>query len=413
MAETQTDTADTAGGPGPEFPMPRAAGCPFAPPPALEELRDASPVAKVRIWDGSTPWFITGHAQQRAILTDPRLSNDDHIGDFPHVSAYRAQIAPHTPKLITNTDAPEHTRLRRMVNGPLLLKRVEKMRPAIQKIVDDLIDDMLAGPQPADLLTALALPVPSLVISELLGVRYEDHEFFQHNSSTALDRDVAPEVARAASAALSGYLDKLLTEKLASPGDDAMSEMAARVTAGEMTHTEAVHMGVAMLIAGHETTATMISLGTLALFQNPEQLELLRDSDDPKFVAGAVEELLRYLSIVHSGLRRVAREDIEIDGQLIRAGEGVVVEISAANWDTKAFPGADRLDLTRNARLHNAFGFGPHQCLGQSLARVELQVVYSTLYRRVPTLRLATAFDQLEFEESGTTYGVRSLPVTW
>ncbi|MFE2492565.1 cytochrome P450 [Streptomyces scopuliridis] len=413
MADTLTDTADNAEQPIPEFPMPRAAGCPFAPPPGLEELRDEKPITKVRIWDGSTPWLITGHAQQRAILTDPRLSNDEKFGSFPHVSEYRADIAKVTPKLITNTDAPEHTRLRRMVNGPLLLKRVEALRPAIQKIVDDLIDDILAGPKPADLLTALALPVPSLVISELLGVRYEDHEFFQRNSNIALDRDAPPEEARAASGALSGYLDELLTEKLAAPGEDAMSEMAARVTAGEMTRSEAVHMGVAMLIAGHETTATMISLGTLALLENPEQLAVLRDTEDPKVVAGAVEELLRYLSIVHSGLRRVAREDIEIGGQVIRAGEGVVVEISAANWDSAAFPEAERLDLTRNARLHNAFGFGPHQCLGQSLARVELQVVYSTLYRRIPTLRLATSFDRIEFEESGTTYGVRTLPVTW
>ncbi|MFJ1580187.1 MULTISPECIES: cytochrome P450 [unclassified Streptomyces] len=413
MADTLTETADDPARPMPEFPMPRAAGCPFAPPPGLERLRDETPITKVRIWDGSTPWLITGHAHQRAILTDPRLSNDEKFGAFPHVSAYRAEIARVTPKLITNTDAPEHTRLRRMVNGPLLLKRVEALRPAIQKIVDDLIDDILAGPKPADLLTALALPVPSLVISELLGVRYEDHEFFQRNSNIALDRDVPPEEARAASGALSGYLDELLTEKLAAPGADAMSEMAARVTAGEMTRSEAVHMGVAMLIAGHETTATMISLGTLALLENPGQLAVLRDTEDPKVIAGAVEELLRYLSIVHSGLRRVAREDIEIGGQVIRAGEGVVVEISAANWDSAAFPEAERLDLTRNARLHNAFGFGPHQCLGQSLARVELQVVYGTLYRRIPTLRLATAFDGIEFEESGTTYGVRSLPVTW
>jgi cytochrome P450 len=412
MAETPVPTVDDTE-PTAAFPMPRAAGCPFAPPPGLEELRDASPVTRIRIWDGSTPWIITGHAAQRAILTDPRLSNDEKFGDFPHVSAYRAEIAKVTPKLITNTDAPEHTRLRRMVNGPLLLKRVEAMRPAIQKIVDDLIDELLAGPKPADLLTALALPVPSLVISELLGVRYEDHEFFQRNSSLALDREAPPEESRAASQALTGYLDNLLTEKLENPAQDAMSEMAARVTAGEMTRSEAVHMGVAMLIAGHETTATMISLGTLALLENPEQLALLRDTEDPKAVAGAVEELLRYLSIVHSGLRRVAREDIEIDGRVIRAGEGVVVEISAANWDNEAFPDAGKLDLTRNARLHNAFGFGPHQCLGQSLARVELQVVYSTLYRRIPTLRLATSFDEIEFEESGTTYGVRALPVTW
>ncbi|MFD9332246.1 cytochrome P450 [Streptomyces sp. NPDC060065] len=412
MAETVTGPADDAAQIA-EYPMPRASGCPFAPPPALEALREETPVTQVKIWDGSEPWLITGHAQQRALLADPRVSNDDHFGSFPHVSEYRAQIAPFTPRMIVNTDAPEHTRLRRMVTGPFLIKRIEKLREPIQKIVDDLIDDMLAGPNPADLLTALALPVPSLVISELLGVPYADHEFFQRSSSLALDRAAPPAESQAASRAMSDYLDKLLGEKLTDPGDDTLSELAGRVNAGEMTRSEAVHMGVAMLIAGHETTATMISLGTLALLENPEQLAVLRDTEDPKVVANAVEELLRYLTIVHSGLRRVAKEDIEIDGRTIRAGDGILVEITAANWDREVFPDADRLDLSRPARHHNAFGYGPHQCLGQSLARLELQVVYSTLYRRVPTLRLAAPIEQLEFDHSGTTYGVRCLPVTW
>ncbi|WP_328493290.1 cytochrome P450 [Streptomyces sp. NBC_00414] len=413
MAETLDGAASDAARRMPEFPMPRAAGCPFAPPPAVEELRAENPVSRIRIWDGSTPWMVTGHAAQRALLTDPRVSANDRNPGFPFVTAYRQQIARHTPELIVNTDAPEHTRLRRMVNGPFLVKRIEAMRAPIQKIVDGLIDGMLAGPNPADLLTALALPVPSLVISELLGVPYADHEFFQENSGLALDRAAAPEDSRAASTALSSYLDDLLGKKLTEPGEDVLSEMAARVTAGEMTRSEAVHMGVAMLIAGHETTATMISLGTLVLLQNPEQLALVRDSADPKVVAGAVEELLRYLSIVQVGLRRVATEDIEIGDRVIRAGEGIVVDLHAANWDPEAFPGADRVDVTRPARKHNAFGYGPHQCLGQSLARLELQVVYSTLYRRVPTLRLAAPIEELEFDHSGTTYGVASLPVAW
>ncbi|MBV1938487.1 cytochrome P450 [Streptomyces sp. BV286] len=413
MAETLAGAASDAAREMPEFPMPRAAGCPFAPPPAVEELRADNPIGRIRIWDGSTPWIITGHEAQRALLTDPRVSANDRNPGFPFVTEYRQQIAKYTPELVVNTDAPEHTRLRRMVNGPFLVKRIEAMRAPIQKIVDGLIDDLLSGPNPADLVTALALPVPSLVISELLGVPYADHEFFQENSGLALDRAAAPEDSRAASTALSSYLDDLLGRKLTEPGEDVLSEMAARVTAGEMTRDEAVHMGVAMLIAGHETTATMIGLGTLVLLQNPEQLALVRDARDPKVVAGAVEELLRYLSIVQVGLRRVATEDIEIGGQVIRAGDGIVVDLHAANWDPEAFPGADRVDVTRPARKHNAFGYGPHQCLGQSLARLELQVVYGTLFRRVPALRLAVPVEELRFDHTGTTYGVDSLPVAW
>jgi cytochrome P450 len=180
-----------------------------------------------------------------------------------------------------------------------------------------------------------------------------------------------------------------------------------------MTRTEAVHMGVAMLIAGHETTATMISLGTLALLQNPDQLALVRDTDDPKVIGGAVDELLRYLTIVQTGVRRVAKEDIEIGGVTIHAGEGMIFDLHAANWDPEAFPEADRLDITRSARQHQGFGYGPHQCLGQNLARLELQVVYGTLYRRIPTLRLAAPIEQLAFDRTGTTYGVACLPVAW
>lgn len=172
-------------------------------------------------------------------------------------------------------------------------------------------------------------------------------------------------------------------------------------------------MGVLLLIAGHETTANMIALGTLALLENPGQLALLRDTDDPKLVSSAVEELLRYLHITHNGRRRVALEDIEIDGQVIRAGDGLIVANDIGNRDPEAFPDPDRLDIQRDARHHVAFGFGVHQCLGQPLARMELQVVYSTLYRRIPTLRLAGDLDQIPFKHDGSVYGVYELPVTW
>ncbi|GAB2939402.1 cytochrome P450 [Streptomyces mayteni] len=404
--------------PPPAYPMPRDAGCPLAPAPEVGALRGERPIGRVRIWNGTTPWLITRHADQRALLTDPRVSNDDREPNFPYVNAHRADIAHATPRLITNTDAPEHTRLRRTVNGPFVVRRIEAMRPAVQKIVDERIDALLAGPNPADLLTALALPVPSLVIAELLGVPYEDHDFFQRNSNLVLDGSLSLAEAGAASAALAGYLDRLFGEKLAvadpeAPADDVLSEMAGRVRNGEMTRTEAVHMGVAMLIAGHETTATMISLGTLALLQHPDQLAVLRETEDPRAIAGAVEETLRYLTIVQTGVRRVAREDIEIGGVTINAGDGIVFDLHAANWDPEAFPGADRLDLARAARQHQAFGHGPHQCLGQNLARLELQVVFGTLYRRVPTLRLAAEVEELAFDHTGTTYGVKSLPVAW
>jgi len=391
-----------------EFTSPRDAGCPFAPPPALRAAAVEKPLSRVRIWDGSTPWMITGHAEQRAILSDPRVSMDEKRPGFPHLHAGNAAAAEHHPRTIFNTDAPEHTRFRRLMTFPFTAKRVEALRPAIQKITDELIDAMLAGPKPVDLVQALALPLPTLMISELLGVPYDDHEFFQRCSAIAVDRDAKPE--ENVNAQLGEYLAELIMD---SPSEGWVSDLAERVRTGEVTVAEAAQMGVVLLIAGHETSANMIALGTLALLENPDQLALFRDSDDPRVIAKAVEEMLRYLSIAHHGLRRIATEDIEIGGEVIRAGEGIVVALPVANWDPTVFPDPERLDLHREARQHHAFGFGIHQCVGQQLARVELQVVYGTLYKRIPTLELATGIDQLEFKHDKLAYGVHRLPVSW
>jgi len=400
-----TSTAEIPG-----FPMTRAAGCPFDPPPAARALQDEAPLTRVRLWDGSTPWLVTRYAEQRALLADPRVSADITRPGYPSPAPL--------PKGGTGIsfilmDNPEHARLRKMVTAPFTIRRVAAMRPAVQKIVDDLLDELLAGPKPVDLVEAFALPVPSLVICELLGVPYADHGFFQENSKLIIRRDAEPEERAAGHRALVGYLDRLMGEKLAAPAGDLLSGLAGRVDAGELSRAEAAQMGVLLLIAGHETTANMIALGTLALLEHPDQLALLRESDDPALVASAVEELLRYLNITHNGRRRLALEDIEIAGETIRAGEGLIMANDLANRDPAVFPGGDRLDLTRDAHRHVAFGFGVHQCLGPPLARLELQVVYGTLYRRIPTLAPATDVGRIPFEHDVSVYGVYELPVTW
>ncbi|MEV0780222.1 cytochrome P450 [Streptomyces sp. NPDC050428] len=394
----------------PRFPMSRAAGCPFDPPPTAVAQQKEAPLTRVRLWDDSTPWLVTRYAEQRALLADPRVSADINRPGYP----LQVPLPPGGGSAsFVLMDDPEHARLRRMVTAPFAVKRVEALRPAVQRIVDDLLDVMLAGPKPVDLVDAFALPVPSLVICELLGVPYGDHDFFQDNSKIIVKRDADPEQRLGAQRALVGYLDDLMGRKIAAPADDLLSGLAGRVNAGELTRNEAAQMGVLLLIAGHETTANMIALGTLALLEHPAQLALLRDSEDPKLVASAVEELLRYLNIVHNGRRRVALEDIDIAGERVRAGDGLIIANDIGNRDPDAFPEPDRLDIERDARHHVAFGFGVHQCLGQPLARLELQVVYSTLYRRVPTLRLAADIDQLPFKHDGNVYGVYELPITW
>jgi cytochrome P450 len=396
-----------------EFPSPRVTGCPFDPPPALRAVSAEKPVSKVRIWDGSTPWMITGHPEQRAILSDRRVSIDEKRPGFPHQNAATAETIDHRPLTIFNADAPEHTRFRRLMTFPFTLKRVEALRPVIQQLTDELIDTMLAGPTPADLVQALALPLPTMVISELLGVRYADHDFFQRHATVSVDRNATPEENVRANVELVDYLARLITTRLDTPGEGWVADLAERVRAGDVTVPEAAQLGVVLLIAGHETSANMIALGTVALLHNPDQLAVFRDSDDPKVIANAVEEMLRYLSIAHHGLRRIAVEDIEIGDEVIHAGEGIIVPLPLANWDPGVFPEPERLDLHREARRHHAFGFGIHQCVGQQLARVELQVVYGTLYRRIPTLALATGVDQIPFKDDHLAYGVAELPVTW
>ncbi|MEU1292568.1 cytochrome P450 [Streptomyces sp. NPDC005840] len=397
----------------PRFPDPRSAVCPFDPSPALRDLTRLGPVSRVRSWGESTPWVVTRHAEQKALLSDPRLSARFTHPNYPSPVDSRHAGGVRPDMSFVAMDDPDHARLRRMVSGVFTVRRIEAMRPVVQRIVDDFLDRMLAGPRPADLVTSFALPIPSLVISELLGVPYDDHEFFQVNSKTIVSTVATAEQRGQAHGRLSEYLDDLVGRKTAEPGDDLLSQLAARVTTGELTRSQAAAMGVLLLLGGHETTANMITLGTLLLLEHPEQLAAVRDSDDPAVVAGAVEELLRYLSIVHLGRRRTALEDIEIAGRTIRAGDGVILLGELANRDPDVFPSPDTFDITRDARHHQAFGAGTHHCVGQPLARMELQVVYPTLFRRIPTLRAATGTEEIPFKYDAVIYGVHELPVTW
>ncbi|WP_327100538.1 cytochrome P450 [Nocardia vinacea] len=412
MSDTPSGTATDAA--VPQYPMERSMRCPFAPPPLELELAAANPLSRVRIWDGSTPWLITGYAEAKALFYDPRVSVDDRRPGFPHWNEGMRAMSTVRPGSVFNRDLDEHARHRRMLTKPFALKRVEALRSAIQKITDEHIDAMLAGPRPADLVAALALPVPSLVISELLGVPYEDHEFFQDRSNVGLGRNNTAEETQANVVEMINYLADLVDAKAENPAEDAISDLAERVKAGEIDRWEAAMQGVGLLFAGHETTGNMIGLGTLALLEHPEQLAVVRDTDDPKVLANAIEELLRYLSIIHTGQRRVAMEDIEIGGEVIRADEGIIIDLAPANWDPNTFQEPGRLDSDRaNANQHMAFGHGRHQCVGQQLARAELQIVFQTLFRRIPTLRLATTIDRVDFKHDRLAYGVYELPVEW
>lgn len=391
-------------------PAPRGE-CPLDPPPAYERLRQERPVSQVTLWDGRPAWLVTRHADVRAVLGDPRFSADAARRGFPLVSRAAAAI-PMDQRTFIRMDPPEHDRQRRMLTGQFTVRQIERFRPGVQRIADDFTDRLLARTPPADLVSEFALPIPSMVICLLLGVPYEDHDFFQQRGATLLNQAAAPEEVRQASDDLTDYLGELVQVKAAEPGDDLLSRLVAEHEAGgRLDRPTVVAMARLLLIAGHETTANMIALSVLTLLREPDQLAALRD--DPSLIGGAVEELLRYLSIVQTGLPRLALEDVEVGGRLVRAGEGVLCSLPTANRDEDSFPGGGELDVHRNPRRHVAFGFGVHQCLGQPLARMELQVTLATLLRRVPGLRLAIPFDEIEFRHTRLIYGVHRLPVAW
>jgi cytochrome P450 len=408
MAETVTgELADL------ELPVPRR--CPFTQPAEYARLREQSPISKVRLIGGAEVWWVSRYDEARAILADRRFSSDRRKDNFPVASSdpgVRERARSQPPSMI-GMDGAEHAAARRAVIGEFTVRRLAALRPRIQQIVDRFIDDMLATDErPVDLVKALSLPVPSLVICELLGVPYTDHDFFQTRTTALIRRTSAPEERKRAFDELRAYLDELITRKESDLGDDLYSRQIARQREeGTLDHGALVSMAFLLLLAGHETTANMISLGVVGLLNRPDQLAVIKA--DPGKTPMAVEELLRYFSIVETATARVATEDVEIGGVTIKADEGVVISSLSANWDPAIFDDPANLDVERGARHHIAFGYGPHQCLGQNLARTELQIVFDTLFRRIPTLRLAAPVDALPFKTDAAIYGAYEVPVTW
>jgi len=396
----------------PAFPMRR---CPFAPPPEYAEIRKNEGLSRVTMPDGSLAWIATRYDDVRAILGDSRFSTVPSTPGYPFIAPARAALLKNEfPPTIIRMDSPEHTKYRRMLSKEFMVHHIEAMRPELQQTVDILLDEFIAKGSPADLFEDFALTVPTTVISRMLGVPYEDRDFFQERSKAKLDLTADPEVPIRAGAEMREYLDRLITEKMAHPGNrsDLISRLVmSQVVPGHMTREEALATIELLLMGGHETTANMIALGTLSLLTNPDQKDAL--VADPSLVRNTVEEMLRFHTIVHYNGPRVALEDVEVAGTLIKKGEGVLALITAANRDPKAFDEPDKFDIRRPALHHVAFSYGVHQCLGQPLARAELQIVFSTLFQRLRTLRLAVPVEEIKFRYDAFVYGVDTLPVEW
>lgn len=393
------------------LPQHRDAG-PFDPPSAITRLRATRPVSPLKFPDGHDGWLVTGHEAVRRLMADTRFSSRQDLGvvhvpyETPGMPA-ATEPSPPMPGVFVAMDPPDHGRLRRKLTGAFTVHRMRALEEHIAEIVEQRLDAMARLTPPVDLVAEFALPVPSLVICELLGVPYEDRATFQVNTAKFLVRDQTLEEKMGALGAMNMYLAELVTRKRAEPGEDILSDLARDEDLGI---DELTGIAFLLLLAGHETTANMLSLGTFALLEHPAELAHLHA--DPELIPDAVEELLRYLSVADI-FYRYATEDIELCGETIPAGSTVVVSLLAANRDPLRYDDPDRLDVHRKARGHTAFGHGIHLCLGQQLARIELRAGFAGLLRRFPTLSLAVPAEQVPLRSDMNIYGVHELPVTW
>lgn len=383
-----------------DFPL-RRPGEAF-PPPRYVDYRDRKGLVMSYLPNGDRVWLVTRHDDVRAVLTHPGISSNPEHPGFPNIGATmgvpkQEQI----PGWFVGLDSPEHDRFRKALIPEFSVRRVRAMRPDIERIVAGRLDAMLAAGDRADLVADFALPIPSLVISALLGVPPRDRDFFESRTRTLVAiRSSTDQERDTATKELLRYINRLVDLKQKWPSDDLISRLLAT---GAIAPHELSGVLLLLLIAGHETTANNIALGVLTLLTNPKWI-----GDDR-----VVEETLRFHSVADLVSLRVAVEDVEIAGQPIRAGEGIVPLVAAANHDEQAFACPHAFDPSRGSRHHVAFGYGVHQCLGQNLVRVEMEVAYRRLFERIPTLELAVPVEEVPFKHDTVLHGLHEMPVRW
>lgn len=397
----------------PTFPMPRT-GSPFDPPLEYVGFREEGPLKKVKMWDGREAWLVTRMEDVKELLSSPHFSANPAKPGYPFLSPARAATVKSYQTFIT-MDPPDHTKFRRMLTKDFTQKRMEEMRPKIQKLVDGMIDDMISHGPPADIVQALALKLPTTVVSLLVGVPEKDNHQLVEWSNQRLNISADPAVTKRANENMLRYFEELVQQREQNPGEpnDMLGRLVVeQIQPGSLSRLDAVHMLNLLFFAGHETTANQIGLGLLSLLLDPEQRAKLQA--DPSLVKNAIEEMLRYHTITHYNACRVAIADTSIGGQPIHAGEGVYALLTAANRDPAVFPQPDKFEIERqNAPDQVTFSYGLHQCIGQPLARLELQTVFHTIFQRVPTLALACKVEEIPFKKEMYVYGVNALPVTW
>lgn len=388
----------------PTLTLPIRRTTPFSPPDFYAELRENDPISRVALPDGSIAWLIARYEDVRDALKNTALSSNPRQLGFPEPELSDR------PLFLTEMDAPRHTALRRILASEFSPGRISLLADKVQRDTDHLVDIMLSRGKTADIVRDYALPIPSLTICHLLGVPYEDHAFFQKIVKSVMSLD--DEIKSAAFGEIYAYMERLVSDKEISPTNDLIGRLVIeQLQTNSISHDELLNIAVILLMAGFETTATMISLGIATLFHFPDQLRLLRD--DLNRTENAIEELLRFHTVGDADGLRVATVDTKIGGQKIAKGEGVIPLAWSANRDPSIFSDPDRLDICRELHGQLAFGHGVHQCIGLNLARMEMRIALRTLLDRIPTLSLAVPVAALPFQYQSELFGLDALPVKW
>jgi cytochrome P450 len=389
--------------------FPFSAADPLMLPKQFAWFRSNDPIPRVKVASGDEIWLITRHDDVRAVMSDPRFSRvidrPDAARVFPGARMLSSPIA----------DPPAHTRWRKLVSKAFTARQVEQMRDGIKEIVGGLVDDIAARPQPVDLVSAFAVPLPIAVVCALLGMTTDRHAGFSAVAGALLATGSTPEEKAEAFRALGDYSREVIAERRHKPGSDLLSRLIEvhDDDDGRLGEDELVSTVQTLLIGGYENTAHQIGKSLYALFRYPDQLALLRG--DPSLLGRAVEELLRFAGAIDSGygLPRYATEDVKVGDTVIPKGATVMVMRQSANRDETKFTEPDRLDITRDSSQHFALGIGPHYCLGASLARLELELGLGALFQRFPRLALAIPVEEVGWRYRLTTSGPASLPVVW